>query len=89
MADLAIENYYDPNPTALQAKWRHIRAYTDRTYTDEEYKRRLAEIDHQLQQAITITTPAIEEAAELFEGSSVFLKERGEGRTLPYLQCKH
>ncbi len=67
MAELAVANYDGPSPTALQEKRRRLsRAYSDGAYTDEEYNRRLAEIDRQLQQASTITNPAIEEAVELF-----------------------
>ena len=67
MAELAVANYDGPSPAALQDKRRRLsRAYSDGAYSDEEYNRRLAEIDRQLQQAVTITNPAIEEAVELF-----------------------
>ncbi len=67
MAELAVASYNGPSPAALQEKRRRLgRAYADGAYTDEEYNRRLAEIDCQLQQASTITNPAIEEAAKLF-----------------------
>ncbi|MFC2006038.1 hypothetical protein ACFLVG_03665 [Chloroflexota bacterium] len=43
------------------------KAYADGVFPNEEYKRRLAEIDNQLQQATTITAPAVEDAMNLFE----------------------
>jgi len=85
MANLAVENYDGPSPTALQEKRRrHARAYADGAYTDDEYKRRLAEIDHQIQQAISITPPDIEDAIKLFEDIPMLWNEATpeERRTL-------
>ena len=67
MAELAVANYDGPNPEILRDKRRRLgKAYADGAFTDEEYNRRLAEIGHQMQQASIITTPAVEEAVELF-----------------------
>ena len=76
MADLAMSNYNGPSPTTLQEKRRRLsRAYSDGAYSDEEYNRRLAEIDCQLQQANTVTAPAMEEAVELFSNIPMLWNE--------------
>ncbi len=67
MAELAAANYDGPDPKALKEKRRRLgRAYADGAFTDEEYQRRLAEINHHLDQACTVTPPAVEAAVELF-----------------------
>ena len=67
MAELAAANYDGPDPKELKEKRRRLgRAYADGAFTDEQYQRRLAEIDHHLDQACTVTPPTIEAAVELF-----------------------
>ncbi len=67
MAELVVANYEGPSPDTLREKRRRLgKAYADGAFTDEEYGRRLAEIDNQIQQATSITTPAVEEAMTLF-----------------------
>ncbi len=76
MADLAVGNYDGPSPTALKEKRRRLgRAYSDGAYSEEEYNQRLAEIDRQLQQASNVTTPAAEEAIELFSNIPMLWNE--------------
>ncbi len=67
MAMLAVKDCEGPNPDILQERRRRLgKAYADGAFTDDEYNRRLAEIDFQLHQTISVTTPDIEEAIELF-----------------------
>ena len=67
MVKIAVANNDGPNPETLRDKRRRLgKAYTDGTFTDEEYNCRLAEIDRQLEQACVVTPPAIEEAVALF-----------------------
>ena len=76
MAELTVANYDGPKPEILRDKRRRLgKAYADGAFTDEEYNRRLTEIDRQLQQASTITNPAIEEAAELFSNIPMLWNE--------------
>ncbi len=76
MAELAVTNYDGPSPTILQEKRRRLgRAYVDETLSEKEYNWRLAEIDHQLQQACCVINPPIEKAAELFSDISMLWSE--------------
>lgn len=76
MAKLAVANYDGPNPEILQDKRRRLgKAYADGTFTDEEYNRRLTEIDRQLQRACVVTPPAIEEAVALFSDIPILWNE--------------
>ncbi len=68
MAELAVSRYDGPNPEGLRERRRRLgKAYADGAFTDEEYRRRLAEIDRQIEQSLVVTPPAIEEAVALFE----------------------
>ena len=67
MAKLAVANYDGPNPDILRDKRRRLgKAFADGAFTDEEYNRRLTDIDRQIQQACIVTPSAIEEAVALF-----------------------
>ena len=76
MAKSAIASYDGPNPDELKEKRRRlVRAYGDGGYTDQEYKMRLAEIDHQIAQTTVVTPPAIEDAVELFSNLPMLWSE--------------
>lgn len=85
MAELAVKNTDGPDPIALKEKRRRLgKAYADGAFSDAEYARRKAEIDIQLSQAITVTTPDIEQAVELFSDIPMLWLEANidERRTL-------
>ncbi|MBI4302288.1 MAG: recombinase family protein [Chloroflexi bacterium] len=63
---LATNGGFGMDIAALKKQRQRIaRAYGDGAYTDEEYERRLAEIDANIQLAIPVMLPSVEEAAEL------------------------
>lgn len=65
---LAIKGRPELDLTALKRQRQRVaRAYGDGAYTEEEYERRLDEIDAKLQVAIPVMLPSIEEAAGLID----------------------
>ena len=57
MAELATTNREGPSTESLKEKRRRlIQAYADGGFTEGEYRRRLAEIDRQIEQACVTTT---------------------------------
>jgi PII-like signaling protein len=76
MAKIAVTSYDGPSLESLQDKRRRVvRGYVDGGYPEAEYKRRLAEIDHQIAQTTVVTPPAIEDAVELFSNLPMLWSE--------------
>jgi site-specific DNA recombinase len=85
MAKVAVTSYAGPSIESLQEKRRRVvRGYVDKGYPEQEYRSRLAEIDHQIEQASVITPPDIEDAIELFSNLPMLWNEATteERRTL-------
>ena len=76
MAKAAVTTYEGPSLESLQEKRRRIvRGFVDEGYPEAEYRRRLAEIDHQIAQTAVVAPPAIEEAVELFSNIPMLWNE--------------
>ena len=76
MAKIAVTSYDGPSLESLQDKRRRVvRGYVDGGYPEAEYKRRLAEADHQIAQTTIVTPPAIQEAVELFSNIPLLWNE--------------
>jgi hypothetical protein len=76
MAKIAVSTYEGPKPEELNEKRRRLgKAYADGAFTDNEYNKRLAEIDRQIAQTAVVAPSAIEEAVELFSNIPMLWSE--------------
>gem|GEM_PF-6314246 len=76
MAELVVKNSGVPSLAVLRDKRRRLsRAYADGAYSEDEYNRRLTEIDFQMRQANGAAKPEFEEALALFADIPSFWSE--------------